>query len=161
MCPAGHETESFCQSQCIYNGKYCCPDPEDDMDAGVSGADIVKENLRQLCVFQELNATGRPWLWWDYVTEFGNACTVSQNTFNDACAERVFLKTAKGISWQAVQDCIGDISSTTAVNPLLEREKLAQANDGRRGDISILPTIIANKVSAPPSVSHPSLRIRL
>jgi hypothetical protein len=42
-----------------------------------SGRDVVIENLRTLCVFQQANNTAQPWKWWDYVTAFGDkwGCT--------------------------------------------------------------------------------------
>ena len=39
-----------CGDQCILNGKYCAPDPDGQLNEKLSGADVVKENLRQMCV---------------------------------------------------------------------------------------------------------------
>jgi len=61
----------------LHVGRYCCPDPDDDLSRGYSGRDVVIENLRTLCVFQQANITGEPWKWWDYVTAFGDKCTMS------------------------------------------------------------------------------------
>jgi hypothetical protein len=69
LCPPEAIDEPFCVQQCINNGRYCCPDPDSDFAAGFSGADVVTENLRTLCVFREANATASPWKWWDYVTQ--------------------------------------------------------------------------------------------
>ena len=49
----------------------------------------VQENLRQLCVFKLANETGQPWHWWDYVTKFGDECSMDDRTYDEACAERV------------------------------------------------------------------------
>lgn len=48
----GCATKFDCGSQCINGGFYCSSDPDGDMNVGISGADIVIENLRQLCVWQ-------------------------------------------------------------------------------------------------------------
>lgn len=49
----------------------------------------LQENLRQLCVFQLANNSGQSYRWWEYVTKFGEECTMSGNNYNEACAERV------------------------------------------------------------------------
>ena len=42
---------NLCGDQCSPQGKYCNPDPDHDVYGGVSGVDVVNENLRQLCVW--------------------------------------------------------------------------------------------------------------
>ncbi len=49
----------------------------------------LQENLRQLCVFQLANDSAQSYQWWEYVTKFGEECTMSGNNYNEACAERV------------------------------------------------------------------------
>lgn len=41
VCPPRFQDSPQCQSQCIYSGRYCCPDPEDDMDKGYDGKDVI------------------------------------------------------------------------------------------------------------------------
>lgn len=50
---------------------------------------MLQENLRQLCVFKLANESGVPWKWWEYVTRFGDECKMSENQYNEECAERV------------------------------------------------------------------------
>ena len=52
---------------------------------------LPQENLRQLCVFTIANATGRPYLWWDYVTLFGEQCAMETKQYGQECAEKVRL----------------------------------------------------------------------
>ena len=49
----------------------------------------TQENLRQLCVFRLASDAGKSWMWWDYVTRFGEECTMGGKTYDEACAERV------------------------------------------------------------------------
>eukprot|EP00217_Crustomastix_stigmatica_P016077 CAMPEP_0183792688 /NCGR_PEP_ID=MMETSP0803_2-20130417/2733_1 /TAXON_ID=195967 /ORGANISM="Crustomastix stigmata, Strain CCMP3273" /LENGTH=687 /DNA_ID=CAMNT_0026037053 /DNA_START=123 /DNA_END=2186 /DNA_ORIENTATION=- len=144
MCPKGYEDDQFCKQQCINRGRYCCPDPEDDLSSGYDGYDVIMENLRQLCLFQQVNATGRPWLWWDYTVKFGDECTMQKGTYDEQCA-RTVASSLPGVDLDALDTCIGD-PEADAPNPLMEYEKWSQVNDGRRGDISIMPTVIANGV---------------
>lgn len=40
VCQYGAESEE-CKTQCIRNGAYCCPDPDDNIVEGYSGADVL------------------------------------------------------------------------------------------------------------------------
>jgi hypothetical protein len=40
VCQFGAESEE-CKTQCIRNGAYCCPDPDDNIAEGYSGADVL------------------------------------------------------------------------------------------------------------------------
>ena len=51
----------------------------------------VQENLRQLCVFKLANDSGKPWLWWEYVTKFGDECSMVDKTYDEDCAEKVSI----------------------------------------------------------------------
>lgn len=89
-CPSSYHSSAECKSQCTHSGRYCTPDPDGDIKAGYSGADIVTENLRQLCVFRLANESGKPWVWWDYVTRFGEQCTMAAKKYDETCAEKVW-----------------------------------------------------------------------
>ena len=41
-----------CGNQCSNSGRYCAVDPEYDLNNGISGMDVVQENLRQLCIWK-------------------------------------------------------------------------------------------------------------
>jgi hypothetical protein len=69
-CPKEFLLSRRCKSQCINHGRYCAPDPEQDFNKGYDGKDVVVQNLRQACFFKVANESGRPWQWWDYVTDF-------------------------------------------------------------------------------------------
>ena len=89
-CPEAFITSRQCISQCINKGRYCSPDPEQDFESGYDGKDVVTENLRQLCVYRVANETlRRPWVWWDYVTDFQIRCPMSEKKYNQECAEQV------------------------------------------------------------------------
>ena len=69
---------AVCSSQCINGGYYCAVDPDGDPDSGVSGGDVVLENLRSQCAWLEANATfaadyGQRW--WRYAHGYEAACS--------------------------------------------------------------------------------------
>ncbi len=96
-CPQAFTLSRQCKSQCINHGRYCAPDPEQDFSSGYDGKDVVLENLRQLCVFKAANETKKPWLWWDYVTDFQIRCPMKEKKYNQECADSVIKSLGKGI----------------------------------------------------------------
>nr|CAB3488224.1 unnamed protein product [Digitaria exilis] len=87
FCPDAFLETPQCKAQCINRGRYCSPDPDGDLAAGYDGKDVVAENLRQLCVHRVANATGRPWVWWDYVADYHLRCSMKENKYTRSCAE--------------------------------------------------------------------------
>lgn len=88
-CPQAFTPSKQCKSQCINHGRYCAPDPEEDFSSGYDGKDVVIENLRQLCVFRVANESKKPWMWWDYATDFHIRCPMSAKKYNKECADKV------------------------------------------------------------------------
>ena len=77
---------SLCGSQCVNKGKFCAPDPDGAFNSNLEGSDIVKENLRQLCLWYSVNqtATGdhtEEQKWWNYVNRFSEDC-YDETTFS-------------------------------------------------------------------------------
>mmetsp|Transcript_39671 Transcript_39671/g.126778 ORF Transcript_39671/g.126778 Transcript_39671/m.126778 type:complete len:558 (+) Transcript_39671:1457-3130(+) len=151
LCPVEYRDYPECKQQCVNNGRYCCPDPEDDLLAGYEGKDVVIENLRQLCVFRLAKNADRPWLWWDYVRDFGTRCKMADQRYNAACAKEVFdsldsRNDGKLGGFHNLEMCMGD-TEIDADNNVLRGEQEAQVSDaGGRGDVTILPTIMVNNV---------------
>ncbi|KAG0592962.1 hypothetical protein KC19_1G293800 [Ceratodon purpureus] len=140
-CPQAFIESKQCKSQCINKGRYCAPDPEQDFNKGYEGKDVVLENLRQLCVFNVARDAKRPWVWWDYVTDFQIRCPMKDKLYNRECAEKVM--TSLSLSVADVRSCMMD-PELDADNDLLKKEQDAQVGTGTRGDVTILPTLIIN-----------------
>ncbi|RWW03755.1 hypothetical protein GW17_00033061 [Ensete ventricosum] len=96
-CPEAFLLSKQCKSQCINRGRYCAPDPEQDFDAGYDGKDVVIENLRQLCVHRIANETGRPWVWWDFVTDYHVRCSMKDKKYSRDCAKDVLRSLGESI----------------------------------------------------------------
>ena len=89
FCPKDYVSSNQCKSQCINQGRYCAPDPEQDFGDGYDGKDIVFENLRQLCVHRVGKEINKSWVWWDYVTDFHIRCSMKEKKYNKECADSV------------------------------------------------------------------------
>ncbi|GMJ09798.1 vaculolar sorting receptor 3, VACUOLAR SORTING RECEPTOR 3, binding protein of 80 kDa 2;2 [Hibiscus trionum] len=140
-CPEAFTLSRQCKSQCINHGRYCAPDPEQDFSSGYEGKDVVIENLRQLCVFRVANEINRPWVWWDYVTDFQIRCPMKEKKYNKECADSVIR--SLGLDDKKIEKCMGDPDADVD-NPVLKEEQNAQVGKGSRGDVTILPTLVVN-----------------
>ncbi|KAL9275681.1 Vacuolar-sorting receptor 2-like protein [Drosera capensis] len=140
-CPEAFLASKQCQSQCINHGRYCAPDPELDFSRGYDGKDVVLQNLRQVCFFKVANESGRPWLWWDYVSDFAIRCPMKEQKYTKECADGVIR--SLGVDLKKVDECIGDPDEDKE-NPVLKAEQEAQIGKGNRGDVTILPTLLIN-----------------
>ncbi|XP_072974967.1 vacuolar-sorting receptor 1-like isoform X2 [Typha angustifolia] len=141
FCPDAFILSKQCKSQCINHGRYCSPDPEQDFSKGYDGKDVVIQNLRQICFFKVVNESGKPWLWWDYVTDFAIRCPMKEKKYTAECAEEVIK--SLGIDLTKINKCIGNPDADEE-NPVLKDEQVVQIGKGSRGDVTILPTLVIN-----------------
>lgn len=117
-------TASDCHG-CTNSGRYCSSSASfTDGGALVSGADIIAEDLRQICVYNTLNETGyeATYKWWTYASTFRTMCAL-KNNFTKACSEACM----KGCELDAakIDACVtesGGAELDGKVNQLLEKE---------------------------------------
>lgn len=148
----GDDGENDCYNLCTNNGRYCATDPDNDLDRGISGADVVRESLRRMCIWKKYGAddgVGVPW--WDYVEEFMFRCNTENYFSNNKCIDDAMAhaKVDKG----AIEQCIDDSGGLEedAENSLLEVQLLAKDKSG----VVILPAMYVNRVSIRGSLEFP------
>ncbi|ERN04171.1 vacuolar-sorting receptor 1 [Amborella trichopoda] len=141
-CPEAFILSKQCKSQCINHGRYCAPDPEQDFTKGYDGKDVVVQNLRQACLYKVAHQNKKPWLWWDYVTDFSIRCPMKEQKYGKECADKVIA--SLGIDVKEIDKCIGDTEADVE-NPVLKAEQDSQIGHGARGDVTILPTLVINE----------------
>lgn len=81
----GYDGENQCYNLCTNNGRYCATDPDDDLDSGISGADVVTESLRRACIWKTYGKDGVGEEWWTYVEEFMYRCQEEDYFTSDEC----------------------------------------------------------------------------
>ncbi|GMI33414.1 hypothetical protein TeGR_g13315, partial [Tetraparma gracilis] len=91
-----HNNDLTCGTRCSNHGNYCALDPDGDLEKGVSGADVVVETLRRLCIWQHYGADGIGAKWWAYTSRFVDECDEANfpSLTDTACADKV-MKEAK------------------------------------------------------------------
>lgn len=140
----GSTGENYCYNLCTNNGRYCSTDPDNDLEKGVSGADVVRESLRRLCIWSFYGMSdGIGEKWWDYVFQFQTRCSDPDYFANPDCIKDVY-KNAK-IEGDKIEQCMKDSGGTEGdvQNQKLEMEIQAQTKQG----VVVIPTAFVNNVA--------------
>lgn len=137
----GIDGENQCYNLCTNNGRYCATDPDNDLDRGISGADVVTESLRRICIWKNYGESdGIGVQWWDYVTEFMDRCSNADFFSNKDCIKDAY-KHAK-VDADVVDSCMRNSGglSADAPNALLDLSIQSQTESG----VVILPSAYVN-----------------
>jgi PA domain len=134
----GFDGENQCYNLCTNNGRYCATDPDDDLDVGISGADVVRESLRRACIWQlygQEDGVGEAW--WNYVEEFSYRCKEEDYFTSDECINDVYIHA--GVDKTKVDACITDSGGLEAneANTLME----AQLGEREAAGVVIIPSM--------------------
>jgi len=69
-----------CGDMCINHGRYCSQDPDRVLTEGISGADDILEEAREMCVWNFTKVEKEDIdIWFDYVARFGDRCLVTEH----------------------------------------------------------------------------------
>jgi len=142
-CQTG-DHQNICFNLCTNSGRYCATDPDNDLEHGITGAQVVKESLRRICVWKHYGQQdGVGITYWDYIHEFLDRCDSDDFFMNEDCVKDA-MKNSK-IDYNRINQCMEDSGGLVGdkKNVLLENEIDAA---GRRG-VVVLPTMFVN--SAP------------
>jgi hypothetical protein len=138
----GSTGQNYCANLCTNNGRYCSTDPDNDLDKGISGADVVRESLRRLCIWGNYGSSnGIGSEWWDYVSTFNERCTVKPEYFTDDACIRDAYKVSK-IDGKGIEQCMIDSGGTEGdrTNAKLDAELTAQTQRG----VVVIPSAFVN-----------------
>jgi len=140
----GPDGEDQCYNLCTNSGRYCATDPDNDLDRGISGADVVVESLRRLCIWKEYGEDdGIGEQWWDYINEFMFRCDTPEYFSNDKCINDAFEHS--GVEKETIEKCMSDSGGLQGNKPntLIDAEL---ANKENRG-VVILPQAYVNNAA--------------
>eukprot|EP00980_Cylindrotheca_fusiformis_P008250 scaffold1736_cov127-Cylindrotheca_fusiformis.AAC.64 len=136
----GNNGENFCYNLCTNNGRYCATDPDNDLDKGISGADVVKESLRRICIWKQYGEDGVGEVWWRYVDEFMQRCDNPDFFMSEDCVKDAYKHA--GVDDERVYRCMQDSGGWEKDGPnnLLDT---ALAEQSQRG-VVVLPSAFVN-----------------
>jgi len=114
------EAHGPCGNQCINHGRYCAQDPDRVLTEGISGADDILEEAREMCVWNFTKTGTNPKVnidvWFDYVARFGDLCLVTEHdttiTSEENCAREVMASVEREFEldtnemWNWVDECM-------------------------------------------------------
>lgn len=132
-----------CFNLCTNSGRYCAIDPDGDLESGISGADVVKESLRRLCVWSNYGTDGLGKNYWNYLKEFifrcGDAAKPELFTDEKCVADAM---THASVTKSDIDKCMGDSGGLEGdvKNTILDKELQAKEAAG----IVLLPTLFVN-----------------
>lgn len=142
-CPNSDRCGTLCSNQ----GRYCAPDPDGRSDVGLSGKDVVVENLRRTCVWklyggadaQSATEKGVGRVWWRYLTNFTQLCGTAEMFTSNSCVEAALV--AAGANPREVTQCMEAAGGTEeGKNTILEHE----LGELQKKSIYVVPECIIN-----------------
>ena len=149
----GPDGEDQCYNLCTNGGRYCATDPDDDLDSGISGADVVTESVRRLCIWKEYGDDGVGMPWWDYVGEFMYRCDTNDYFTNQDCIEDCMKRSS--VDKDRIAKCMDDAGGLTenVKNTILEGELTARESAG----VVILPSFFVNNAPLRGALTVPEI----
>jgi len=132
-----------CTDLCTNDGRYCALSPEGDNFSKLDGTDVVKENLRQICVWKYADELNRPSIWWNYINDFADVCFGEEGVEDTESFEKcsVDVQKLQGIDTEKIEKCINDSGGFKAGrNTYLE----AELDERKNLYILTLPSMVIN-----------------
>uniref|UniRef100_A0A6S8YRH7 Uncharacterized protein n=3 Tax=Ditylum brightwellii TaxID=49249 RepID=A0A6S8YRH7_9STRA len=140
----GEDGQNQCFNLCSNNGRYCATDPDNDLDRGISGADVVGETLRRMCIWNEYGQKDGVGLqWWDYVNEFMFRCDTEDYFTNEDCINDAMTHAKVDVG--KMEACMADSGGLEGdtVNTILDSQLAAKEESG----VVILPAMFVNQAA--------------
>lgn len=139
----GFDGENQCYNLCTNNGRYCATDPDDDLDSGISGADVVTESLRRVCIWKTYGIDGIGEVWWTYVEEFMFRCSGEDFFTSDECIADAMEHA--GVEKNKIDKCMLDSGGLKedVENNLLE----TQLGEREASGVVIIPSMYVNQAA--------------
>jgi len=145
-------TGNNCGTLCTNHGRYCAVDPDNNLSVGISGADVVAESLRRLCIWDTVGADGVGSKYWKYLEQFLEECYDPSKpneprdfpkTTDWSCATKVMKEV--GIDSSMIESCINYSGGVTndVVNSRLKQEIDSKVENG----VIIVPSTYVNRVA--------------
>ena len=81
----------YLENDCYGNGRYCALEPS---NGNIRGQEIVLEDLRQMCIWEQVKGQNETDLWWAYIKQVHGSC---YSVINEDCSKRAH--SIVGLKW--------------------------------------------------------------
>ena len=135
------EQNSFAteHADCLGGGRYCAPDP--DGEGKLTGRDVVKEDLRQMCMFKQISDNEGYSRWFEFQEIFTDRCNNAD--FSKECSENVMSD--MGFDVSVMNQCYRKSFDGGQENSLSKNSMLAAEMEMWHGNgLHFYPAIIIN-----------------
>lgn len=122
---------------CFGGGRYCAPDP--DGSGVMTGRDVLYEDLRQICIYQQYKG-GHMEKWWDYTSSLSTACNNHQITADCSHKAMALAKVDPNPIDKCVSTSFDNSDHAISKNSLFAAERVKQNQIGA----FFFPSIIIN-----------------
>lgn len=142
-----------CGTDCTNNGRYC----DYSYSTDYTGADIIAEDLRQICLWSLLAGGADELMWWDYVQLWQDSCLNKKNV-TEKCSVDVLSRVRTGAAtflvpkWQQCAAGSGGADLIGGNNTFLEREIVMRTDR----NIMRIPQVLINGMPYYGGLSCPS-----
>ena len=129
----------YIENDCYGGGRYCAVEPSNN---AIKGQEIVLEDLRQKCLWNNLAAKNETQKWWEYIARVHTTC---YSVVNEDCSRRAVLRVNGG--WVDVENCVknsftgSDWNSPDTYNTIIDSEIKYWKEFGT----NIYPSVVINK----------------
>ena len=146
---------NLCQSLCTNKGRYCATDPDNNINEGISGADVVKESLRRECIWKIYGSQdGIGIEWWDYTSQFIFRCEERKNYFtNEDCVKDAM--SISNVDYEQVEKCMSESGGLEDDNSNTILQSLIADKDA--AGVVILPIAYVNNVALRGYLEFPTI----
>jgi PA domain len=124
---------------CLGGGRYCAPDP--DGNGPISGRMVIQEDLRQLCMFEQMNDDVDYSRWFLFQSSFSKKCVL--DNFTPECSENIMA--GLGFDIKTLKKCYQSSFIGGKEDEIVDNTRLAeQSRFWHSTGFHFYPTIIIN-----------------
>lgn len=134
-----HCDQQYLDNDCYGGGKYCAVEPS---NANIKGHEIVLEDLRQLCLWEDLDSRNMTSKWWAYIHEVHASCN---SVINMDCSKNAHEKL--GLSYTTTDNCVkNSFTGTDWQSSNVRNDKIdEEISYWREYGTNIYPSIVINQ----------------
>ena len=131
------------EENCLGGGRYCAPDPDDLINGGLSGRDVIQEDLRQMCLLETLKNIKSDFSYanfFGYLKKFSELCSTKLN--DKKCSEGIMK--SFGFDVKAVERCYRESFETGSTNLAVNKHLDKEIEFWHSNGLHVYPAVMIN-----------------
>ena len=131
------------EENCLGGGRYCAPDPDDLINGGLSGRDVIQEDLRQMCLLETIKKINSDFSYdnfFAYLKKFSELCSTKLN--DKKCSEGLIKEF--GFDLGGVKKCVSDSFGSGNVNLAANKYLDKEIEFWHSNGLHVYPAVMIN-----------------